>query len=278
MHPDITATVPGKCSRCGMALVPVDPYDLREYRLEVALKPAAPTAGQPVEMRFRVRHPSTLAPVEDFAVVHDKPYHLFVVSHDLEHYDHLHPEKRSDGTYGIDVTLPKPGYYRLFSDFLPIGGSPQVISHVIATAGFSGDLASSQARLAVDPVLKKTNDGLTVTLLLPTSGLVSGREETLRYELADASTGSPIADLEPYLGAFGHTLLMSADTLQYVHGHPVELLPDTGRAAAAAGGPVLTFKAMFPKPGRYRMWTQTKRRGRVSTVQFTVDVASPARR
>ena len=92
----------------------------------------------------------------------------------------------------------------------------------------------------------------------------------------DAATGAPIADIEPYLAAFGHTLVLSEDTLHYVHAHPVELLPDD--RAAAAGGPDLTFKAMLPKPGRSRVWTQLKRRGVVSTVSFTVAVASPAGR
>ncbi|MGH9203725.1 MAG: hypothetical protein ACRD2A_21065, partial [Vicinamibacterales bacterium] len=96
--------------------------------------------------------------------------------------------------------------------------------------------------------------------------------------LEDA-TGAPVTDVEPYLGAFGHTLVMSADTLHYVHAHPVELLPEAASSGVPAkGGPVLTFKAMVPKPGRYRLWTQIKRKGTVSTVQFTVEVASPAAR
>jgi hypothetical protein len=67
---------------------------------------------------------------------------------------------------------------------------------------------------------------------------------------------------------------LSEDTLHYVHAHPVELLPDD--PALAHGGPDLTFKAMLPKPGLYRVWTQVKRRGVVSTVSFTIAVASPA--
>lgn len=278
MHPEVTASAPDKCVRCGMALVPGDPYDLREYRLEVDMRPAAPKAGEPVELRFRVRHPSTLALVDNFAVVHDRPFHLFVLSQDLDHYDHVHPERQQDGTYAVRVTLPKAGYYRLYADFLPIGGSPQVISRVITTAGFEGDLAASQARLVADTALSKTAGGMNVSLALPSSGLVAGREETLRYEIHDAKSGAPVTDLEPYLGAFGHTLVMSADTLHYVHAHPVEVLHDTTGPNAPKGGPLLTFKALFPKAGRYRLWTQTQRRGEIATVQFTVDVSSPARR
>lgn len=279
MHPDVTSAAPDKCMRCGMTLVAGDPYDLREYLLDVETSPRAPRPGQPFRLRFTARHPSTRAVVDKFALVHEKPYHLFVIGQDMEFYDHLHPEQQPDGAYAIDLTVPRPGYYRLFSDFLPVGGAPQVIPRVIATAGFTGDLASSQSRLIPDAILRKTAGDLAVILSLPSTGLVAGREETLRYRVEDATTGAPITDVEPYLGAFGHTLVMSADTLQYVHAHPVELLPDASAGSVqAAGGPTLTFKAMLPKAGRYRLWTQIKRRGVVSTAQFTVDVASPASR
>ncbi len=277
MHPEVTAAARGKCARCGMALVAGDPYDLREYHLDVEATPPAPRAGQPFRLRLTVRHPSTNEIVNSFALVHEKPYHLFVIGQDMESYDHIHPEQQPDGSYVIDLTLPRPGYYRLFSDFLPIGGAPQVIARVIATAGFEGDLESSQARLAADRTLKKTAGDLSVTLTLPSSGLVAGREETLRYQIEDARTGAPVNDVEPYLAAFGHTLVMSEDTLHYVHAHPVELLPDAVPGGPVqGGGPTLTFKALLPKPGLYRIWTQIKRHGQVSTVQFTVNVSAPA--
>jgi hypothetical protein len=117
---------------------------------------------------------------------------------------------------------------------------------------------------------------MRVTLTLPPDGLVAGRDEKLQYHIADAATGAPVTDIEPYLASFGHTLVLSEDTLHYVHAHPVEILPEN--ASLARGGPDLTFKALMPKPGRYRLWTQLKRRGIVSTVAFTVAVHSPAGR
>jgi hypothetical protein len=278
MHPDVTSSAPAACVRCAMALVPGDPYDLREYLLDVEMAPRAPRAGQPVRLRFTVRHPSTRAVVHTFATVHEKPFHLFVISRDLETYDHIHPEEQPDGSYVVDATLPRAGDYRLFADFLPLGGAPQVISRVITTAGFKGDLLASHAPLAADSVLRRTVGDVTVSLTLPEGGLVAGREETLRYQLEDARTGAPITDLEPYLGAFGHALVMSGDTMHYVHAHPTELLPHVGADEVAPGGPSLTFKALLPKPGPYRVWTQIKRRGEVSTVPFTVSVDSSTRR
>ena len=277
MHPDVTSTAAVACVRCAMAMVPGDPYDLREYLLDVQMTPRAPRPGQPVHIRFTVKHPSTRAVVSNLATVHDKPFHLFVISRDMETYDHVHPEAQPDGTYAVDVTLPRAGDYRLFSDFLPLGGSPQVISRGISTAGVKVGLLGLHA-LIPDTELRKRTGDLAVTLTLPEGGLVAGREETLRYQLEDARTGAPVTDLEPYLGAFGHALVISADTMHYVHAHPTELLPHVGADEVPPGGPALTFKALLPKPGAYRIWTQIKRRGQVSTVQFTVNADSPTRR
>jgi hypothetical protein len=274
MHPDVRTNGPGTCPRCGMALVTADPLDMRDYRLDLTTTPPAPSPGRAARLRLTVRDPDTGEIVRSFSVVHEKIFHLFIVSQDLEHYAHLHPEQEADGSFVIDVTLPRDGYYKVYSDFLPVGGTPQVIPRPLVTRGFTGDLASSAARLVADRTLKKSVAGMSIELELPGDGLVAGRDEKFVYRVTDASTGAPVSDIEPYLGAWGHSLVMSADTLDFVHAHPIELLPEAN--AAATGGPTLTFKAVLPKPGNYRVWTQVKRRGEVSTVVFTLAVSSPA--
>lgn len=169
--------------------------------------------------------------------------------------------------------MPKPGYYKLYADFLPIGGTPQVIPRLLV-AGTPGDLDAARAHLPADDLAPKTAGSMRVSVSLPSDGLVAGRDEKLLYHIIDAKTGRPVTNLEPYLAAYGHTLVVSEDTIEYVHAHPVELLPD--KIEDAAGGPELTFKALLPKPGRYRLWTQLKRGGVVSTFRFTVTAASPS--
>jgi hypothetical protein len=270
MHADVTGRAPGKCSKCGMDLVAGAVWDEREYHLELRTEPAAPRAGEPVRLLFRVGEPDSGRTVTEFQVVHDKRYHLFVASQDLEHLAHVHPEQQEDGSWSIDLTLPQPGYYRIYSDFLPGGGTPQIIARTLVTAGFERDLASSIPRLSPDRTLVKTVDGTTVGLTPEPGVLVAGRTSRLRYDLA--RDGAPVTDLEPYLGAWGHTLVLSEDALEYVHAHPIEYLP--AGAVEPRGGPNVTFDALFPKPGRYRIWTQFKRRGEVSTVSFTVDAVA----
>jgi hypothetical protein len=271
MHPHVRMHGSGPCPLCRMPLVPADAFDARDYRLEMTATPQPPSAGQPFQLRFAVRHPDTGDLVRDFSIVHERPYHLFVISRDLERYAHLHPEPEPDGSFALDVTLPRAGYYKVLSDFLPAGGTPQVIGRSLATRGFTGDLASTAARLVPDRTLTKTVGGVSLELQLPEDGLMAGRDEKFVYRLTDASDGAPIRDLEPYLGAWGHSLVMSEDTLSVVHAHPIELLPE---GATTGGGPTLTFTGLLPKPGRYRIWTQIKRRGEVFTVPFTVAVAS----
>jgi hypothetical protein len=149
MHPDITAKTGGKCSRCGMALVPGDPLDAREYLVDMKATPQAVRPGRPVRLAFTVRNPDTRATVRSFATVHEKQFHLFVVGHDLEYYDHVHPDMEADGSWTIDLTVPKPGHYKLFTDFLPLGGTPQVVPELIV-AGAAGDLESARAHLRPD--------------------------------------------------------------------------------------------------------------------------------
>lgn len=135
MHSDYTAEVDGKCPRCGMALVHAAPFDVRDYRLELNTVPAVVRPGQKASLRFRIFHPGTGEVMKKFEVVHERQYHLFLISQDMEYFQHIHPQEQADGTWSIDVTLPKAGYYKVLSDFLPSGGSSQFIARPLVTAG-----------------------------------------------------------------------------------------------------------------------------------------------
>src|SRR5262245_33094505 len=123
MHPDYTLDIAGTCPRCGMALVRATPYDVRDYGFEFTTVPAIVRAGEPAQWRFSIFHPGTGQRVTKFESVHERQYHLFVISQDMQHFQHIHPVEQPDGTWTIDVTLPKAGYYKVLSDFLPSGGA-----------------------------------------------------------------------------------------------------------------------------------------------------------
>ena len=270
MHPEVTASEPGsRCRKCGMALVPGDPFDTREYSLELTTNPTAVMAGVPVTFTFAVRHPGTNALITGYEVVHEKRYHLFVVSRDMQFFQHIHPEQLPDGRWTIQTTLPKPGDYRILSDFLPTGGSPQFIGRTLETADFDGDLESQAPHLTPDVDVTKTVGSVTAHLELEPAPLVEGQFAHLAFTLTDSNTGRPVTDLQPYLGAFGHALILSEDMRDYVHSHPFE---DIDAVSKGVGGPTVTFEGYMPKAGRYRAWSQFQRNGEVITIPFTVNV------
>ena len=270
MHLEIRTDAPGKCPKCEMTLVPANPGIPEDFKLRMVATPRAPRPGEKVRLQFAVYNPKTGQQVKQFAIMHDKLFHLFVVSQDMTEFQHIHPDLESDGSFTIDTTLPRAGRYKVYSDIYPVEGIPQVLQSNIATAGYSNDLFSSQARLSPDTALTKTADGVKVELRLEPAELIAGRPATLKYHLTNASTGEPIQDLVPYLGALGHTLILSEDQSDYVHSHPEELVSESSDRTKVRGGPDVTFGALLPRPGVYRLWTQFLRGETLTTVSFTV--------
>jgi heavy metal-binding protein len=262
MHPDVRGAAGDRCAVCAMALVPMPDDVGRAFWLDVAEGSRAPVAGRDARLRFVVRDPRDGAPVRSFARLHDRLLHLFIVSHDLEYFAHVHPALEADGTFEQTIDLPRAGAYRLIADFAPDGAAPQLLQKTIVTAGFTGSVRPS-ADQAVD-LADKIVDGVRVHVTTPEP--VAGREQLVTFELEDAATGVPVEDLEPYLGASGHLLIVSSDLQTATHSHPVAEI-------SSAAGPRVVFQLRFPGAGTYRLWLQFQRRGRVVDVPFTVRAA-----
>ena len=263
---------PALCRKCGMKLLPVDPSELSRFPLRFSVVPPVFRSGQKIELNFAVLNPVTGEQVMEFDVVHDKRFHLFVLSQDLEYFDHIHPEQREDGSFRVRTMLPRPGYYRVFADFVPSGGSPQVIQKSLVTADCKTDLVSSLAKLAPEQTRSKTADGMTVSLESDPAFFIAGREATLTYHLTDAESGKPVTDLAPYLAAWGHAFIVNEDGSETIHSHPTDEVPPESERPKLGNKPDISFLAFFPKPGFYRVWSQFLRNGHVSTFVFTIEV------
>src|SRR6266850_8116584 len=107
MHPDVMSDKPGKCPKCAMALVRTRRPEMAEYEVRLATTPAVVKPGEKLRLTFFISHPKTGAPVKDFNIVHDMPFHLFVVSQDLTYFAHLHPHEQADGSFTIETMVPK---------------------------------------------------------------------------------------------------------------------------------------------------------------------------
>lgn len=254
------ASTPAMCDVCGMHL---KLFSAKSYRVSVA-PPSGDElrAGRETELAFRLATPEG-EPVRDLEVVHEKLLHLLMVSSDLSWFAHEHPELRPDGELRLPFTFPHGGTFTLFHDFTPRRAGMQVVPVELQVAGD----APPPAALELTPRTVSV-DGYTATLETPVP-LRSIR--TLELAVSLARAGQPVTDLEPFLGALGHLIVVRADRQQFVHSHP--LPAPAGQAAAA--GPRVVFSAQFAAPGRYKAWAQFQHEGRVLTVPFVFDVASP---
>ena len=242
MHPEITAAVTGQCPICKMAFVAGNPLDTREYELDFTTSPAAVRAGTPFTITLTVKDGDEA--ITKFEEVHDKRYHLFIISRDMTVFEHVHPVLQPAGAWELEATLPKPGYYNIVSDFLPTGGAPQVITRALITADYNGDALSDQVKIQPDTIFEKTLNGITARVDFDPKPLQAGEHGHLTYNLTDATTGQPVADLQPYLGAFGHTLIMSEDQANVVHSHPT---PDISNdISRGAGRPASDVRGILP--------------------------------
>ena len=96
----------------------------------------------------------------------------------------------------------------------------------------------------------------------------------LHFTLTDAATGRPVDDLQPYLAAAGHIVIMRADGQTFAHEH-AEVTDADGRPVFALPGttfgPELDVHAEFPTAGIYQLWAQFRLAdGDVITAPFTL--------
>lgn len=297
MHLNIRTKNPGKCPICGMELRSMVPDIQEEFDLEVSTVPAIPEANKPIRINLTVRNPRTGKINSEFALMHDRPFHLFVISQDMDEFQHIHPSQNSDGSFSIDSFLPGAGLYKIYADFYPMIGTPQVLQRNIITRGAQCDLVANQAKLkpavgdsisssvrAVATTLTKNNaekfgsvfsalaekpsNEMVVSLMA--GKLSSGQEAILSFHLTDAVTGQPVKDLIPFLGAWGHMLILSEDQVDVIHSHPDVLVNTDIPYNLQSGGPDLKFDVTFPTPGNYRVWIQFIRGRQVHTAHFDV--------
>ncbi len=255
MDPDIRSETAGVCSRCGMQLVLGLPVPV-EYQVQLTTTPAAVRVGEPVQLSFEVIQPDSRARQSEFEIVHEKLFHLFWVSHDLEVFRHEHPVLGDDGIFRIETVFDRPGVYRLMGDFYPSGGTPQMVPMTLTTAGFEEPLETLAPSLAADREPKRGRN-IKVSLRTEPAKPLAGLLTLLFFELNTAR------GLQKYLGAWAHMLAVKDDLITMMHGHP----------SIADGGKLIQMNVIFPEPGMYRVWVQVQRKGKVSTLPFTVDVS-----
>jgi len=284
---------PGNCPLCGMALVPVqtairaalhDP----EYAMALSAVPQAAATSDSglrgpdvksidestLRLTFTPQHNGRL--LRELAVTHEHLLHLIIVSDDLAFFDHVHPVLREQsGSLEITYAFPRPGRYLLFADITPRGQRSQVFRFPVTVPATAGPVEDPQGPSILAPSAAlahplASDPAITAELIPQPRAICAGLHMQLLFRLS--RNDQPLTDLEPYLGAMGHCVIISQDTRTYLHCHPEQVFAPT---AETRGGPVVAFHTTFPTPGRYKLWAQFQRGGKVIVADFVLDVRSP---
>ena len=240
---------------------------------------------------------------------HGHLMHLFLVRDDLAAFAHLHPVLIDSSDF--DATLPPlpVGRYRLYADITRETGFAETLTDTIALPGSTAPGAPWRPSNADDAWTLAGDSGLWTrdTALLDDGSrmvwdrgaepLAAGRDLSLRFRVS-APDGRPAA-LEPYMGMAGHLMLTRDDGSVFVHLHPLGTISWAAQQAFLLRGPadtvrgtvgrrltqaeiampvmtlasnVVSFPYAFPTPGRYRVWVEVKRSGRILTGVFDAEI------
>jgi hypothetical protein len=184
------------------------------------------------------------APLASYDERHERDLHLIVVgTPGLTDYQHLHPTR--DGDRWTARMALAPGRYRVYADGRTAGEDFVAQSALTVPGRRTADprTPAPSTRDSVGPydvALDAADDG-TMTLRV-------------------TRDGEPVTDLQPYLGASGHLVVIRRGSLDYLHAHPVD----------GPRGPEVAFAVEFDKPGVHRLFFDFKHGSRVRTAAFTV--------
>jgi hypothetical protein len=246
---------------------------------------------------------------------HGHLMHLFLVRDQaLDGFAHLHPLPRDSSVFEANLPPLPAGRYRVYADIVHESGFAQTLVATAElgtpTPGWRASdrddaWVSAAARTSAEPDtarMAKLDDGSLMTWERGDSVIVVDRDAPLRFAVTTPD-GRP-APLEPYMGMSAHAMVTRDDGAVFVHLHPAGTIsvaaqetfalrqpgdsvrgalgkrlatmamerPEGGRLASGA----VFFPYAFPKPGRYRLWVQVRRNGRILTGVFDA-VVQPGR-
>jgi hypothetical protein len=217
--------------------------------------------GKPGELAFVVIGPDGL-PVTAFDTIDERQLDLVVVGRDGGGFQHPHPTIGPDGVWRVPLTLPAAGVYRAYADFVPTGGPALVLGIDLFVPGRFLPAESPPSRTA-------HVDGYDVRL---DADLAAGG--TSEVFVAIDRGRLPVTDIEPYLGALGHLVVLRQSDGAYLRTAPMAPDATPVEAAAHRTGTGIAFTVQVPAAGGHRLFLEFQHGGVVHRAEFTVRTGS----
>lgn len=252
----------------------------RSYEIEVTSQSSSIDPKKPTTFRYKIKNDKGEI-LKNYEIAHEKIMHFILIRKDLQNFQHLHPEfNQSTGEFTVAITFPDDGSYRLFPDFTPTDDNPQKLPVTVYHDINVGDSSKYYAQSVVpDTENRKKYDPYQITFNIPKD--VKAQQE-FAYTVSVEKNGQPVTNLETYLGALGHSVILREGTLDFIHAHAEEMNMGNGQEMmmnhslamenTSGMGPNINFSTAFPEPGVYKIFTQFQHEGKVQTIDYAIKV------
>jgi hypothetical protein len=237
--------------------------------------------NQPINITYKIKNDLGNA-LSKFEVTHEKIMHFISIRKDLQYFQHLHPDYDSKtNEFSVNLSFPGDGPYRIFADFVPGNDNPRKLPVTVYTDVSVGK-SFKELPLEANQSKSKTTDGYEITYLFPDE-MELRKQRDITYSLVINRNGKPVTDLENYLGARGHSVIIKQGTLDYIHTHATEAHDmsmegmdhsQMGHAmhTAERASNMIDFTTSFPQAGIYKVFTQFQHNGKVITTDYVIKV------
>ncbi len=252
MHPEVKGNKGDKCPKCGMELIPSIKEASNEVIVNLSTVPENAKAEDKTKIIIKITEHDKVIPIE---IAHEKKVHLMLVDESLTWFSHLHPEEVSDGSYVVEEEFPYGGKSFAYVDFKPEGLAPQVQKIEIEISGNPAAKGENSKNKLTSQV-----GGYTVSLLNG-NDFKTNRTQELNISVEKDGKVLEEKNMQPYLGASAHIVMIGQSDKDFLHIHPVS----DARFSLYA-------QTYIEKSDSYRMWVQFQIDGQIHVADFTVNV------
>jgi len=244
----------------------------RSYNLEVTSNTSNITPKQAITFSYKIKNDKGEV-LKNYEITHEKIMHFIAVRKDLSNFQHLHPEfNQSTGEFTVMVTFPGDGPYRLFPDFTPGEENPQKLPVTVYHDVEVGNSSKYYAQSVVpDTEQTKTYGDYKIAITFPKD---AKKQQEITYSLNITKDGKLVTNLENYLGALGHSVILKEGSLDFIHTHALEATSGehSMQQEITSTGPKISFTTSFPESGVYKIFTQFQQEGEIQTVDNIVRI------